>query len=155
VKSFEQSPLAGGQLIKLKIDANRLASLAVNETGWTIQVGGAIANPSRPIPARRVFVGQNRAGIFIPLAAPGRVYDIKDPEIGDHLVVVTAMSPVRGLVRGQDFVDFDALASIHGVVLTPRADNLTMDLSPEGVTITRPEGLEVSNMESVLPPLPE
>jgi hypothetical protein len=155
VKSFEQSQLSGGQLIKLKIDANRLISLATSEKGWTIQIGGAIANPSRPIPARRVFAGQNRAGIFIPLAAPGRAYDIKDPEVGDHLIVVTAMSPVRGLVRGQDFVDFDALASIHGIALAPRADNLTVELSPEGVTVTRPEGLEVSNMESVLPPLPE
>jgi len=155
VKSFEQSRLSGGQVIKLKIDANRLMSLATSEKGWTIQIGGAIANPSRPIPARRVFAGQNRAGIFIPLAAPGRAYDIKDPEVGDHLIVVTAMSPVRGLVRGQDFVDFDALASIHGVALAPRADNLTVELSPEGVTVTRPEGLEVSNMESVLPPLPE
>ena len=155
VKSFEQSRLSGGQVIKLKIDANRLMSLATSEKGWTIQIGGAIANPSRPIPARRVFAGQNRAGIFIPLAAPGRAYDIKDPEVGDHLIVVTAMSPVRGLVRGQDFVDFDALASIHGVALAPRADNLTVELSPEGVTVTRPEGLEVSNMQSVLPPLPE
>lgn len=155
VKSFELTKLSGGQLVKLKIDANRLTSLSTGDQGWTIQIGGAVANPSRPIPARRVFAGQNRAGIFIPLAAPGRAYDIKDPEIGDHLIVVTAMSPVRGLVRGQDFVDFDALPSVHGVALAPRADNLTVELSPEGVTVTRPEGLEVSNMESVLPSLPE
>jgi hypothetical protein len=155
VKSFEQTKLTGGQLIRVRIDANRLASLTTDDKGWTIQIGGAVANPSRPIPARRVFAGQNRAGIFIPLAAPGRAYEIRDPDIGDHLVVITAMSPVRGLVRGQDFVDFDALPSVHGVVLAPRADNLTVELTPEGVTVTRPEGLQVSNMESVLPPLPE
>ncbi len=155
VKSFEQTKLSGGQLIRFRIDANRLASLAADDKGWTIQVGSAVSNPSRPIPARRVFAGQNRAGIFIPLAAPGRAYEIKDPDIGDHLVVITAMSPVRGLVRGQDFVDFDALPSVHGVVLAPRADNLTVELTPEGVTVARPEGLQVSNMDSVLPSLPE
>lgn len=155
VKKFEQGRLHGGQLIKLKIDANRLTSLITSDKDWTIQIGGAIEHPSRPIPARRVFAGENRAGIFIPLAAPDRAYSIKDSDVGDQLVVITANSPVRGLVRGQDFVDFDALASIHGVVLAPRADNLTVELSPEGVTITRPQGLEVSNMESVLPSLPE
>ncbi|HVT55147.1 MAG TPA: hypothetical protein VHD34_03750 [Xanthobacteraceae bacterium] len=155
VKNFEQGKLHGGQLIKLKIDANRLTSLITSDKGWTIQIGGAIEHPSRPIPARRVFAGQNRAGIFIPLAAPDRAYSVKDSIVGDQLVVITAKPPVRGLVRGQDFVDFDALASIHGVVLAPRADNLTVELSPEGVTITRPQGLEVSNMESVLPSLPE
>jgi hypothetical protein len=155
VKKFEQSRLHGGQLIKLKIDANRLTSLITGDKDWTIQIGGAIEHPSRPIPARRVFAGQNRAGIFIPLAAPDRAYSIKDADVGDQLIVITANSPVRGLVRGQDFVEFDALASIHGVVLAPRADDLTVELSPEGVTITRPQGLEVSNMESVLPSLPE
>jgi hypothetical protein len=152
---YEQKTLSGGQLIKLKIDASRLVSLSTDEKSWTIQIGGAVANPSRPIPARRVFVGQNRAGIFMPLGAPGRAYNLKDPEIGDDLIVVTASSPVRGLVRGQDFVEFNALASVHGVVLSPKADNLTVELSPEGVTVTRPEGLAVSDMGSVLPSLPE
>src|SRR5579885_1230948 len=155
VKSFEQTKLSGGQLIRFRIDANRLASLTTSDKGWTIQIGGAVANPSHPIPARRVFAGQNRPAIFIPLAAPGHAYEIRDPDIGDHLVVITAMSPVRGLVRGQDFVDFDALPSVHGVVLAPRADNLTVELTPEGVTVARPEGLQVSNMDSVLPSLPE
>lgn len=155
LRGYEQKTLSGGRLIKLKIDANRLISLSTGEKSWTIQIGGAMANPSRPIPARRVFVGQNRAGIFIPLGSPGRAYSLKDPEIGDDLIVVTASSPVRGLVRGQDFVEFDALASVQGVVLSPKADDLTVKLSPEGVTVTRPEGLAVSDMGSVLPPLPE
>lgn len=155
LRGYEQKTLSSGQLIKLKIDASRLVSLSTDEKSWTIQIGGAMANPSRPIPARRVFVGQNRAGIFIPLGSPGRAYSLKDPEIGDDLIVVTASSPVRGLVRGQDFVEFNALASVHGVVLSPKADNLTVELSPEGVTVTRPEGLAVSDMGSVLPSLPE
>jgi hypothetical protein len=155
VKGVEQSALEGGQLIKLKIEGSRLASLATDEKGWTLQIGGSMTSPTRPIPARRVFVGQGRAGVFIPLVSPVHAYNIKDSEIGDDIVVVTAASPVRGLVRGQDFVDFDALASVHGVALAPRADDLAVELAMEGVTITRPQGLEVSEMSSVLPALPE
>lgn len=155
VKGAEQSALKGGQLIKLKIEASRLASLATDDKGWTLQIGGSMTSPSRPIPARRVFVTQDRAGVFIPLVTPVNAYNIKDSEIGDDLVVVTAASPVRGLVRGQDFVDFHALASVHGVALAPRADDLSVELSLEGVTITRPHGLEVSEMGNVLPSLPE
>jgi tetratricopeptide (TPR) repeat protein len=155
VKGVEQSALPSGQLIKLRIEASRLASLAVGDKGWTLQIGGSLLSPTRPIPARRVFVGQGRAGVFIPLVAPVHAYNIKDDEIGDDLVVVTAASPVRGLVRGQDFVDFNALASVHGVALAPKADDLSVELSMEGLTITRPRGLEVSEMSSVLPALPE
>jgi len=155
VKNFEQSRLDGGQLIKLKIEASRLASLATDDKGWTLQIGGSLTSPTRPIPARRVFVGQGRGGVFIPLVSPVHAYNLKDSEIGDDLVVVTAASPVRGLVRGQDFVDFNALASVHGVALAPKADDIAVELSMEGVTITRPRGLEVSEMSSVLPALPE
>ena len=160
VKGVEQSalhdaPHGGGQLIKLRIEASQLASLATGDTGWTLQIGGSLSSPTRPIPARRVFVGQGRGGVFIPLVSPVRAYNIKDSEVGDDIVVVTAASPVRGLVRGQDFVDFNALASVHGVALAPKADDLAVELSMEGVTITRPHGLEVSEMGNVLPALPE
>jgi hypothetical protein len=155
VRNFEQKPLPGGQLIKLKIEGSRLASLMANEAGWTIDIGGSVANPGRPIPARRVFAGKGRAGVFMPLGSPGHAYNLKDPEIGDDLVAVTATAPVRGLVREQRFVDFSALASVQGVVLAPKSDDLTVELSPEGVTVTRPEGLAVSEMDNVLPALPE
>jgi len=155
VKGVAQSRISGGQLIKMQVAANQLMSLAIDDAGWTIRVGGMVANPSRPIPARRVFVRQDRAGVFIPLGSPGRAYRIKDDEIGDSLIAITAVSPVRGLVRGQDFVDFEALATVQGVALAPKADDLTVELSMEGVTISRPEGLSVSEMGNVLQPLPE
>jgi len=155
IRSFEQVTLPNGQLIKLKLDRNRLASMESDGQSWVVNIGDAMQGPSRPLPARRVFVAENHAGVFVPLALPSRVHNVSDPDIGDNLLVVTALPPARGMVRGQDFVEFRALASAHGLVLTPKADDLVLDLALEGVTVTRPDGLVVSDMSNVLPPLVE
>jgi len=39
-------------------------------------------------------------------------------------MVVTALGPSRGFVKNQDFVEFRALASTHGVVVQPLADDV-------------------------------
>lgn len=154
VRGITQEALPNGRLIKLSLDPNRLVSMEGDGESWKIDVGGTIANPGRPLPARRIFVGENRAGVFVPLASPGRVHDLKDPGTGNNLVVITAKPPARSVVRGQRFVEFSLLATKQGIVLSPKADDLIIELSQEGVTVTRPHGLVVSDMGNVLPPLP-
>jgi hypothetical protein len=155
IRSFEQSTLQNGQVIKLKLDRNRLTSMESDGQSWVVNVGDAVLSPSRPLPARRVFIAENRSGLFVPLASPSRVHTLSDPDIGDNLLVVTALPPARGMVRGQDFVEFRALESAHGLVLMSKADDLTIDLAVEGVTLTRPNGLVVSEMTNVSQPLAE
>ncbi len=155
LRAIEQFELPQGRLIKLLLDKHRLTSLESDGASWIVNIGDMTSAASRPLPLRRVYTAENRAGLFVPLAAPSRVHTIGDPDSGDGLVVVTAEPPARGLARVQDFVDFRALATTHGLVLTPKADDLMIELAAEGVTITRPNGLVVSEMGTALPPLPE
>jgi hypothetical protein len=155
LREIEQIELPQGRLIKLKLDKHRLTSLESDGSAWIVNIGDTVGAPSRPLPVRRVYTAESRPGLFVPLAAPSRVHTIDDPDNSDGLVVVTAEPPARGLARAQDFVDFRALATTHGLVLAPKADDLMIELAAEGVTITRPAGLVVSEMDTALPPLPE
>jgi tetratricopeptide (TPR) repeat protein len=47
-------------------------------------------------------------------------------------------------VKTQEFVEFGVLASIHGVVVQPRADDLTATLAQDKVDLGRPSGLTLS-----------
>jgi tetratricopeptide (TPR) repeat protein len=57
---------------------------------------------------------------------------------------VTALGPARGFVKNQDFVEFRALASTHGVVVQPIADDLGAEVAFDKIVITRPAGLVLS-----------
>ena len=42
---------------------------------------------------------------------PRAMHQIVDPDIGDRLMVITAMGPARGFLKPQDFVELRALAN--------------------------------------------
>ncbi len=58
--------------------------------------------------------------------------------------MITAAAPARGFLKSQDFVEFRALASAHGIALQPLADDLTADLSADKIVMSRPGGLSLS-----------
>ena len=58
--------------------------------------------------------------------------------------VVTAPPPPRGFIRRQDFVEFSVLESIHGVVVQPNADDVSVEVDDDGVVLSRPGGLTLS-----------
>ena len=80
----------------------------------------------------------------MPLAGPGKLHRIVDPDSGDALMVVTALPPARGFVRRQEFVEFSLGESIHGVVIEPKSDDIAVEIAPDKVTVTRPGGLTLS-----------
>jgi tetratricopeptide (TPR) repeat protein len=49
------------------------------------------------------------------------------------------------LPRALSYVDFRLLASVHGIALLPKADDLEVKIAPDGVTIARPGGLNVAD----------
>jgi hypothetical protein len=83
-----------------------------------------------------------------PFDGAKKIHSITDPDLGDRLLVVTALGPARGFLKGQDFVELRALASTHGVVVQPIADDLTASIEPEKIVIGRPGGLSLSSAVS-------
>jgi hypothetical protein len=130
-------------LVRVKLARPRLVSAASEGRGWTVAIGEVI-EPTRALSVNRNIVGSARASITIPITEPQKLHRLDDPDAGDVLLVVTALGPAGGLVKGQDFVDLRALVSNHGIVLKPIADDLAVELAPDKVVISRPAGLTLS-----------
>ena len=103
-----------------------------------------MVDPTRAIDVTRNLIGPNRSSLSIGLDQPQRLHRLTDPEAGDTLDVVTALPPARGFIDEQDFIEFRALASTQGVVIEPIADDLTVDLVPDKIVVSRPNGLILS-----------
>ncbi len=113
------------------------------------------ATPSSIRPARstltRNLIGANRSSVSHPVrATPQHVYRIADPDVGDTLFVVTALAPARGIIAEQDFIEFHALASTQGVVIEPLADDLSVNLVPDKIVVTRPLGPDLVDIDADL-----
>lgn len=147
-KTIRRAALVPGRedeiILRLVLDKPQLASFIPEGTGWTLIIGESVVEPTTPISVSRSVVGKGRASITIPFAEPRALHRIDDPEIGDTLMIVTALGPARGFLKPQEFVELRALASAHGIVLQPYADDVTAELGADKVVITRPGGLALS-----------
>ena len=121
-----------------------MSSFEADGPAWILKIADSATPPTRPLGVARSIVGKNRASIAIPFDGPRAVHDIKDPDVGDRLMVVTALGPARGFLKVQEFVELHALPSTHGVVVQPIADDLTAELAADKITIGRPSGLALS-----------
>jgi hypothetical protein len=85
------------------------------------------------------------------LARPAEVHDFRDPIAGDVLKVVTAFPPARGIVRNLDYVDFDFLRSVHGLVVKPENQDLDVTVDGSNVFIDAKGGLSLSALDNPRP----
>jgi tetratricopeptide (TPR) repeat protein len=135
---------AGGVVLRLTLERPRLVSASCNGGVWTITIGDTLARPPLPLSMARTVVARNRANLVVPFAGAARVHRLRDPQIGDALIAVTALPPERGLLKDQNFMEVRALASAQGIAVQPLADDLEARIALDKVTIARPGGLALS-----------
>jgi tetratricopeptide (TPR) repeat protein len=143
-------PLEQGQAIRLRLNRPQLSSLIGDEKtaqNWVVTFADSVQTPSQPLTAIRNITDPARANVTVPVARPGRMHRLVDPDAGDALMVITAGPPGRGFVRRQDFVEFSLLESIHGVVIQPNSDDVTAEIASDKITLSRPGGLTLSSAD--------
>ena len=143
--SYDVVPASGTQIIRLHLSQDRLATLAAEGQSWVLSLGDLLLSAEQPLKFTRV---QDESGTFrmeANLDNPVSVHELRDPEVGDVLAVVTAYAPSRALVRSLDFVDFSALKTVHGLVVKPKHDDVTVEIADDKtVVIAANKGLIVS-----------
>jgi tetratricopeptide (TPR) repeat protein len=142
---FERSA-DGSAVVRLKLTRPMLASVDADGPGWVVNIGDTVTLPPLALSIVRSMVGRDRSSIVIPFADARKVHRLADPDIGDQLMVVTALAPARGFVKPQDFVELHVLPSTQGVVVQPLADDLSAKVEADKITISRPGGLSLSSI---------
>ncbi len=140
--------VAGASILRVtlqKPQAVRFAP-AAGGAGWTATIGdgGGAGEPSEPVILRRAVAENGRTILKARMPPLGQVIWLDDPDTGDRMGVVTAHGPVHGLSKAQAFVELQAQPTIHGIVLTPRTEDIQVQAGLDDVTISRDSGLTVS-----------
>ncbi|MGE3627521.1 MAG: tetratricopeptide repeat protein [Hyphomicrobiales bacterium] len=132
------------QYFRLRLAKPWLAYAAQKQNSWVVDIGDMVTGESEPLALQRRLREDKQSLIAIKLAKPGRVHWIADPAIGDNLAVVTALAPARSVAKPQDFVEFAALPTAHGVAVRANSDDIAVRLLIDEVVITRRNGLTLS-----------
>jgi hypothetical protein len=139
-------PVSTGDGTALRIVTADGLNPSVRRAGnsWIIDLKNSATAPDAPItvdprpgasvPSVELHVHQASA----PLA-------IKDPVLGDRLLVVPVAELGRGIDSTRSFVDFRLLTTEQGIVIRPNTDDLTVVPDAETVEIARPNGLVLSD----------
>jgi tetratricopeptide (TPR) repeat protein len=144
INAMTVDQLGDGVVVRLKLLRPRLVSATAEGNTWTINLGSENAAATRPLSVARNAASQSGASAAVAFDGPNQLHRLTDPEAGDTLMVVTGLAPGRGFSKTQDFVEFRALASSHGIVIQPLADDLQAALAADRVNLTRPNGLTLS-----------
>jgi tetratricopeptide (TPR) repeat protein len=149
IADVSQLPLEKGQAIRIRLSRPQLPSLTGDDqpggASWTVTFADTMRTPSQPLLAIRNIADPALANVTVPLARPGLLHRLVDPDAGDTLMVVTAPPPVRGFIKRQDFVELSLLESIHGVAVHPNSDDVTAEIAPDKIILGRPGGLTLSS----------
>ena len=129
----------------LRIGLKQPAQIGAENAGPDLKVtiGTNVASTAAAISFARNQDDPRRASLTTLLPGSDRLLTLTDPVTGDALSVVPGNSG-HALLAERDYAEFAALPTASGLVVTPYADDLSVTVARERITVTRPGGLALT-----------
>ncbi|MCF4098808.1 tetratricopeptide repeat protein [Maritalea mediterranea] len=137
------------QIVEMKMNADRLATLGSEGRSWVLSLGDILIAPTEPMTLTQQAQSDGRTVLVADILRPARVHQMRDPNVGDLLQVVTAYPPSRAIVRDLEYVDFKALRAVHGLVVQPHHSDLELRIEGAEVVIDAKDGLLLSSSTDI------
>ena len=136
---------SGGGVSILRIGLKSAEQIAARARGTTLDVVLAphVRDQATDVDFVRDDGTSGQAALVTLVPGASRAVTIADPSAGDALVVVPGVAG-HALLDAHRYMEFAALPSAAGLVLTPFADDLDVAVNAGQVNITRPGGLTLT-----------
>ncbi len=124
-------------LVRIAAPAGRSVRLVPQEGGWLL------AMTDGTVPAAPLVPQPRPQRLLLPVAAPGQVVAVPDPETGQNLLVGTLRggSPARGVPTAYRVPEFAIRPSWQGVVVQPLSDRTQLRAVPDGFAVETGDAL--------------
>ncbi|MBI1778643.1 MAG: tetratricopeptide repeat protein [Proteobacteria bacterium] len=149
IAGLEQVPSASGTAIRMSILPGVNPRIVRDGNAWVLELRAGEIRPDLALTAQIQATGPQTARVFIPAQEPSDAISIKDPEVGDDIVVVPIAQLGRGMDGDRAYPQFALLATAQGLAVVPRSDRIAVKSLPDGVTISDAEGLYMTPPESL------
>lgn len=151
VREAEVVKTSAGQAVRLRLTEPQLLTFAASDRGWTLSLGDSVTEVAQPINLTPSFLTNGRSVLRAELPGAASVHWLTDPVVGDKMAVITAAPQTYSLARPREFVEVAALPSAQGLVVRTKADDVSLKVGLNEVTISRDGGLTISSLADVAP----
>jgi hypothetical protein len=142
--------------VRVAVTAATQVSVVRDGATWTFSFGEAAAAPPRPVGVERRADENTAPYLFATLPSVTAVHTLPDDDVGDALIVATALGPPQGLTSRRTFQEVAALPSAHGLGFERAADGVfARVVDGEGVILERDRGLSLSSSAPAVAAMPE
>lgn len=140
----EQLPVSSGSALRIPVVEGINARVWRDGNAWILDLQPQASRPDVPLRIDAQMVSPQGPRLFIPIEGVGRPIVAQDPEVGDGLFMVPITPLSRGIDGERNYPELSILASVQGVVVRPRLDEVEVRVLPDGVAITAEGGLLLS-----------
>ena len=143
-----QTPQADATALRLFLPATINPTLARDGNAWTIDLH---VQPMRPESSIAIAPRRPESGLAelaLSVEQPGRTVSLRDPDVGDRLIVVPVAKAGLGVAGTREFAEFRLLDSAQGIAVEPVADRVSVDTAADHVRVAAPGGLNLSVRDS-------
>lgn len=147
-EAFSVLPAGDTSIVRINLNKSKLATLGSEGRSWVLSLGDIVLVPEEIVTLQRRQTARGLFEIIADVKRPSKVHQLLDPEVGDVLEVVTVYPPARGIVRDFRHVDFAALRSVHGLVVQPWHEDISVAIEGRNAIISAEQGLILSTRRS-------
>ncbi len=112
---------------------------------WTVTLTAEPLIPASPIQVQHNTAPPLRPHFFLPVLQISEPVKLKDPLIGDQLLVIPLYKPGEAVSRTRKTVEFNLLKTAQGIAVEPLSDELRTVMLRNGIKLSVPGGLQLSS----------
>ncbi len=135
---------AGGVRFEVPPSTQIEAQVSNGGAQWLFAFAEKRAATPKELKLHREADGSGPGKLIGDLQNVTAIHTVKDPVIGDHISIATALGPVTGIQSTQRFVEVTALPSAHGLAFEISADGVRFNKRKDQVVVETGRGLSLT-----------
>ena len=151
VDRIEQLPLSGTTVLRMRVAPDVHPSMKLEGFTWVVDFRQQKLKPRQQVEILAEANTDTGPRLLFPVTAPGGVFTIPDPDVGDELRVATIRDPGVGNDGDRRYPEFRILDSAQGVAIERLGDNVLFERSFNGFNLSNPDGLHISAVSPEAP----
>ena len=144
IRTIEQIPSERATVLRLATVSGVNPEIKRDGFAWILEFRRQRIQPRTAIETNAQPNSPVGPRLFLSVPEPGRPIVLRDPEVGDAIVVVPVIPLGHGIAHTFEYPQLRILETAQGVAIQPRIDDLRVRSLRQGIEVTGPSRLQIS-----------